>query len=399
MQPSGDRRQPPERGYAGGVSLPSEPVAGARVSTLELFFDLVFVYTVTQVTQLVVHAHQPADDLRAALILGVLWWMYGGYAWLTNNVGTGTLLNRLLLLAGMAGFLMAALAIPEAFGASGVAFGLAYLLITLIHAALFTHAQNSSATAILRIAPFNLISALLLLAAGVLGGAFRWPLWVAAFLVPVLSTLFRRYGAFALQPVHFVERHGLVLIIALGESVVSIGVGAAGLPLDARLVVAAGLALALVAAMWWSYFGRDDARAEHALTRASGARRAWMALAGYGYAFYVLLAGVVLASAGVKQLIAHLGEHARPGAAWTLAGGVALYLLGEGLFRRTTGIGGAAARLLVAPLALLSGLIGPTLGGSWQLLALVLLLTVMLLGERAAARRPARLVAGPGPVG
>ncbi|WP_424952875.1 low temperature requirement protein A [Deinococcus sp.] len=372
------------------MTLAPELTPGSRVSTLELFFDLVFVFTVTQVTGGVAQAHGPTGYGQAALILGVLWWMYGGYAWLTNNVGTDSPLNRLLLLGGMFGFLVAALTIPSAFGAGGLAFGLAYLLVTLIHAALFTHAQNSSALAILRIAPFNLTGALLVILAGILGGPYRLPLWGLAFLLPVASTLFRRYGAFSLSPGHFVERHGLVLIIALGESVVSIGVGAAGLPISARLVLASGLALALVAALWWSYFGggggtSDESRAEHALGRASGEERARMALFAFGYAYLAILAGVVLASAGVKGVIAHLEGHASPQVAWTLAGGAALYLLGESWFRQILGIGRGRGRLLGALLALPTALIGLSMGGLWQLLALVLLLLATLLWERRAA--------------
>lgn len=353
-----------------GVTLTPELTPGSRVSTLELFFDLVFVFTVTQVTQVVAHAHGPAGYAQAALILGLLWWMYGGYAWLTNNVGTDSPLHRLLLLCGMFGFLVAALAIPSAFGAGGVAFGLAYLLVNLIHA------QNSSALAILRIAPFNLGGALLVTLAGVLGGDLRVPLWLLAFLLPVASTLFRRYGAFSLSPQHFVERHGLVLIIALGESVVSIGVGAADLPISARLVLTAGLALALVAALWWSYFGGngiggEEQRAEHALSRANGADRARMALFAFGYAYLMLLAGVVLASAGIKGMVAHLEGHASPQVAWTLSCGVALFLIGESLFRLTLGTGRGRSRLLIGLIA----------GGLWQLLVLL----TMLLAEGRAS--------------
>ena len=369
-----------------GVTLTPELTPGSRVSTLELFFDLVFVFTVTQVTQVVAHAHGPAGYAQAALILGLLWWMYGGYAWLTNNVGTDSPLHRLLLLCGMFGFLVAALAIPSAFGAGGVAFGLAYLLVNLIHAALFTHAQNSSALAILRIAPFNLGGALLVTLAGVLGGDLRVPLWLLAFLLPVASTLFRRYGAFSLSPQHFVERHGLVLIIALGESVVSIGVGAADLPISARLVLTAGLALALVAALWWSYFGGngiggEEQRAEHALSRANGADRARMALFAFGYAYLMLLAGVVLASAGIKGMVAHLEGHASPQVAWTLSCGVALFLIGESLFRLTLGTGRGRSRLLTAVLTLPTALIGLIAGGLWQLLVLL----TMLLAEGRAS--------------
>src|SRR5215213_9063360 len=141
--------------------LMDEQASAARVSTLELFFDLVFVFTITQVSELILHAHNLQEVARAFLVLAIIWWMYGGYAWLTNNVGTAQPLNRMLVLVAMAGFLVMALSVPQAFGRDGLAFGLAYLLVNVIHAALFTRAPNQSAQAIGRIAPFNIGTALL----------------------------------------------------------------------------------------------------------------------------------------------------------------------------------------------------------------------------------------------
>ena len=244
-------------------TLMDEQASAARVSTLELFFDLVFVFTITQVSELILRAHNIQEVARAFLVLAIIWWMYGGYAWLTNNVGTAQPLNRVLVLVAMAGFLVMALSVPQVFGRDGLAFGLAYLLVNVIHAALLTHApDHSSARAIWRIAPFNIGTALLVVIAGLVSPAWNLLFWITAVGVLVAVPLFGKVSGFSVQPAHFVERHGLVLLIALGESVVSIGVGAAGAPVTFELVTAAVLTLALPAALWWSYFDRDDQRAE-----------------------------------------------------------------------------------------------------------------------------------------
>jgi low temperature requirement protein LtrA len=152
-----------------------------RVSTLELFFDLIFVFTVTQVARLVSGAHGAGDLGAAALILTVAWWMYGGYAWLTNNIGTAGLALRLLMLVGMAAYFVMALAIPRAGGDDGFVFGIAFTLVTIVHTVLFMQAPNSSARAILGIAPYNL-------AAAACGRArfdppIRWIGWAAAIAI------------------------------------------------------------------------------------------------------------------------------------------------------------------------------------------------------------------------
>lgn len=173
----------------------TSPQASAdRVSTLELFFDLVFVFTITQVSD---------------LLLALIWWMYGGYAWLTNNVGTTRPLNRVLVLTAMAGFLVMALAVPQAFERDGLAFGLAYLLVNVIHAALFTRAPNQSARAIWRIAPFNISTALLVVLASFVLPTWSWLCWIAAVTVLAVVPFFGKVGGFAVEPAHFVERHGL----------------------------------------------------------------------------------------------------------------------------------------------------------------------------------------------
>jgi low temperature requirement protein LtrA len=364
-----------------------EQASATRVSTLELFFDLVFVFTITQVSELILHAESLPEVARAFLVLAIIWWMYGGYAWLTNNVGTAQPLNRVLVLTAMASFLVMALAVPQAFGRDGLAFGLAYLLVNVIHAALFTRAPDqSSARAIWRIAPFNIGTALLVVIAGLVPPAWNLLFWIAAVGVLVTVPFFGKVSGFAVQPAHFVERHGLVLLIAFGESVVSIGVGAANQPVTLELVTAAVLTLALPAALWWSYFDRDEQHAEHALSRASGGERSRMALYGFGYAQLIMIAGVVVMSAGIKQAIEQLHEAPHSNTSVLLASGIALYLLGDVLFRRTVRIPSSRLRLSMALVSIATIPLGVWAGGLAQIGVLLGILVVMLSWEHAAAK-------------
>ncbi|GAA4014395.1 low temperature requirement protein A [Deinococcus rubellus] len=359
------------------------------VSTLELFLDLVFVFTVTQITSLVVHPHGAVDYLRASLVLLIVWWMYSGYIWLTNNVGTDRTAYRLLMFGGMGGFLLMALSIPHAFGGAGMVFALGYLAVTLIHAGLFKHAPNSSAQAIRGIFGYNLAAALLLLLAALLPGlALAW--WGLAVGVLLLGSAVRRGHGFQLRPAHFAERHGLILIIALGESVVAIGVGAGNSAITWRLALGALLGLALSAALWWSYFSGDDERAARALERAPAETRPHLALRGFGFGHVLMIAGIIGLAAGVKLVVGHLGGAPSALTAWSLAGGVSLYLLGDVLFRQVVGIGRAPTRLVFAMLALLSAPIGLLGGGLLQLAVLVALLVGLLwLEERRDDAQPA----------
>jgi len=356
------------------------------VTSLELFFDLVFVFTITQVSEYLLHAHDARDYAEAFLVLTITWWMYGGYAWLTNNVGTHHPFNRVLLLTAMGGFLVMALATPAAFGRDALVFGLAYLVVNLVHTALFTRAPNESSRAIWRIAPINIGVALLIVGASFLPEEWNWIPWAAAVLILLLLPL-ATAGGFVMEPKHFVERHGLVLLIALGESVVSIGLGALGLPVSGWLLLAALLTLGLVAALWWAYFDRDEARAEHALVRAETRPRSRMGLLAFGYAELVMIGGFVSAAAGIKLVIEHLDETLPLVAAALLAGGVGVYLLGSVAFRVFCGLPAGAARAVAGVLCAASMPLGLTAGGLAQIGGLLALVVVMLVVEKAADRR------------
>jgi low temperature requirement protein LtrA len=352
-----------------------------RVSTLELFFDLVFVFTITQLTGLLARDLTPTGALRVLLIFGVLWWMYGGYAWLTNARTPAELPERLLLVLAMAGFLVIGLSIPQAFTrrGEGVALGLGYLLVVVVHGALYLRLNRN----ILRLAPFNVASALLVIAAGVTLGAAGYALWIAAIALQVLSPLIAHpQGRFSIQPAHFVERHGALLIVAFGESVADIGIGVAGHPVTPALITQAVLGLALAAALWWAYFGvGDDERAEDAMTRADPAARPGLALNAYFYAYIPMLLGIVALAAGVKQVIGQAGP-ARYPACLALAGGVALYLAGDVAFRHALRIGTQRYRAAAAVAALAAAAVGVTLSVAGQIALLTLIVAAALVVER-----------------
>jgi low temperature requirement protein LtrA len=362
------------------------PEEVVSVSTLELFFDLVFVFTITQLTTVLVAEPTVRGAAQVVLMLGVIWWMYGGYAWLTNVVPPTSGDRRLLLLGGMCAFLIVALAIPKAFGDDGVAFGIAYGVVVLVHTVTFTRAASASIVqAVLRLAPFNLTTAALVLAGGIAGGDAQYVLWALAFLCEWLTPLVNDPGDFDISSSHFVERHGLVLIVALGESVVAIGIGAAGLELDAGLAAVAILALLLTACLWWLYFGGDDEAAERALAAAPQPRRPMLAIYSFGYAQLAMLLGVIAAAAGTKKAIGHPFDALEIEPALMLGAGVALFVAAEVGFRLALAIEPRALRALAAALALATIPLGLGVSAAVQIGALAALLAATLALEHRAA--------------
>jgi low temperature requirement protein LtrA len=371
------------------AEVPGQAERVERVSTLELFFDLVFVFTITQLTSVLSDDPTLRGLLRVVLMLGVIFYMYGGYAWLTNAVAADRAARRLLLLGGMAGFLVLALAVPRAFSEGDVAFGVAYVVVVSVHAGLYTRtSETTTIRALLRLAPLNLLGALLVLAAVVVEGTAAYVLWAAAFALEWSTPLLVGIGGFRVGPAHFVERHGLVVIVALGESIVAIGIGAAHLPVDLALASVAVLALLLAACLWWAYFGGDDTRAEHALAAIPEDRRGWVAIQAFGYWHLGMLLGIITLAAGLKDAIGHAFDPLDLAHALMLSGGVAAFLAADVLFRHTLGIGPGRLRALGAALALATiplGLAGSALA---QLAALVAVLSGSLVLEhpRAGAR-------------
>jgi low temperature requirement protein LtrA len=354
-----------EQDAAGDQSAPR------RVTSLELFFDLVFVFTITQLTVLLAGNLSFAQAGRVLLIFAVLF-----------------------------GFLTCALAVPKVFSVDGVAFGLAYILVTAVHSALYALIHRKY---VLSFALPNLAAAGCVAVAGAVKGSGADVFWLAAVLLQQLAPVIsgRVSGDYGdgrarvtenvgeLDPAHFVERHGLLLIIAFGESVVAIGGGAAGTRLDWLLAAGIALALALAATLWWTYFGHDESAAEHALAAASGIRRFRLGMRAYYYSFIPMLLGIAFLAAGLKKAIGHLGDALPIAPAVALAGGVAVFLVGDICFRLSLGISpmffravGAAAVLATIPLAGASAAV--------QLLGLSIVMVLMLVAEENARRSPLR---------
>lgn len=352
-----------------------------RVSTLELFFDLVFVFTITQLTEMMADHPTAATFGNVMLILAVVWWMYSGYAWLTNAVAPNSTTRRTLLLTGMAGFLLMALAVPEAFGDYGWLFGVSYLLVNVVHSALFRLAGPEARQAMRVVTPMNILAALLVLAGGFLPEPYRHLAWIAAPVIQILTGYLHRIEMHSIVAPHFVERHSLVVIIAIGESIIAIGLGFRGVDLGGGAILVAILGLCIAYYLWWYYFARDDERSEHVLAGTSDPRRrARLALHAWGYAHYPMLLGIVVLSAGIKKTVGHAFEELHWGEAIMLGGGVALYLVGHAAFLWQLGLRGVTHRLVAAALVLATIPLGHMLAIA-QLAAIPLLLVVVAMIE------------------
>jgi low temperature requirement protein LtrA len=353
-----------------------------RVSTLELFFDLVFVFTITQLTGVLVDGEGFTAIAQVVVMLLLIWWMYDGYAWLTNAITTDRLRFRLLLIGGMGGFLVVALAGPRAYDGDGLAFALGYLVVNALHAGMFLRGASLSAVRVmLRIAPLNLVAAILVVVGAALGGDAQWVIWsLCCALQWVVTPLITTIEGFDVGIAHFVERHGLVVIVALGESIVVIGAGASGLPIDGGLVLVALLALGLSAALWWTYFADEDA-VEEALHDAPPERRPRLALAGFGYWHYGILLGIVGVAAGLKKAI---GQPYDPLDGWIAVGlavGTALYVVSDVGFRRTFGLVRNHIRVVAAAGALATIPLGTELGAAAQVGSIAALVAAALVAE------------------
>ena len=309
---------------------------GERVTPLELFFDLVFVLAITQCTQLM-SDHPTWDGLgQGILVLGVLWWSWVGYAWLTSVVDPEEGAVRLVIFAAMAGLLTVALCVPEAFGGLALTFAVAYGVVRAMHIALFMLASRDDPGlrhSTLTLAGSTAVGVSLLVAASFLDGIAQGALWALALLLDMGGPFLFGDEGWKLAPGHFAERHGLIIIIALGESIVAIGVGA-DVGLDAGVVAAAVLGIALAAALWWLYFDVVALVAARRLARAAvGREQNAMARDSYSYIHLVLVAGIVLVALGLKKTLGHVEDPLHTVPAFALLGGVALYLLGHVAFR------------------------------------------------------------------
>jgi low temperature requirement protein LtrA len=331
---AGAGRRRPHRPHAPHLSAVHRE--GERVTPLELFFDLVFVLAITECTTLMAHHPTWAGLGQGLLVLGVLWWAWASYAWLTSVIDPEAGAVRLVFFAAMAAMLIAAIAVPEAFGDLALVFALAIGFFRVAHIALFTIASADDEN--LRRSTIGLgistaVAVTILVIASFFDGVPQAALWVLALALDFGGPYFFGEEGWQLVPGHFAERHGLIVIIALGESIVEIGTGAAG-HLDFGIGVAAVLGVGVAAALWWVYFdvvalvsARRLAEAEPGPVQNSLARDS------YTYLHLLLVAGIVLVAFGLEEVLAHTDEHLHRETAFGLCGGLALYLLGLVAFR------------------------------------------------------------------
>ena len=363
-----------------------------QVTPLELFFDLVMVFAFTQVTGFLAQDPTWGGVLRGMLVLVALWQAWSVYAWLTSSLDVDEGGVRLTMLAAMATMLFVALAVPGAFGDDAILFACAYLLVRLLHLVLcfiVSRDDADSRGALLRFAPTAIVAVSLLVLASFLEGNARIAVWAIALAVDFLGPVVIGMGrGWRLAAEHFAERHGLIILIALGESIVAIGIGA-GPNLDTGALTAAGLGIVLVSALWWLYFDVAAIFARRRLVASSGIERTRIARDAYGYLHLPMVAGIVLLAFGVETTL-HDVDHsllAVPAAA--LCGGTAVYLLGHIAFLyRTTGrifrrrTMGAGAMLALIPVA--------TLVSALAALALVSAVCVLVVAWEALRYRADR---------
>jgi low temperature requirement protein LtrA len=344
----------------------------ATVTPLELFFDLVFVFALTQVTAFMADELSWQGILRGALVLMLLWWAWTGYAWLANVASAEERPIKLAILSGMSAMFVLALCIPEAFddapgGLDGpVVLAICYLLFRLMHLVMFLIISREDPrlrSQVYRFAPSVIASGAVLLVASQFEGWLQTALWVLALVADYIGTALGGFSGWRVpSPGHFSERHGLIVIVALGESIVAIGVGVAKEPISWVIIAASVLGLLLSSAMWWAYFDVSALLGEHALATEPQETRARLARNAYSFAHAPLALGIILVAFGLKEVLVYVSDSSHHSltdplprvALAALVGGVVLYLLGHVVFKWLTVQTVSVVRLVAAAVLLLA---------------------------------------------
>jgi low temperature requirement protein LtrA len=307
-----------------------------RVTPLELFFDLVFVLALTQCTALMAREGSWQGLVRGLLVLGILWWSWVGYAWLTSVVDPEEGTVRLVMFAAMAALLVCALCVPRAFDSSAGLFAGAYAVVRIAHIGLFMLASRDDPPlrqSVVGLAVGTAIGIGLLIAAAFTDRLVQGALWALALLLDAGGPYVFGSEGWKLVPRHFAERHGLIVIIALGESIVAIGANA-NQTVDAGTATAAVVGIVVAAALWWLYFDVVALVAARRLENAEeGRERNAVARDSFSYLHFPMVAGIVLIAFGIKKTLAHVGAELYVVPAAALLGGAALYLLAHVAFR------------------------------------------------------------------
>lgn len=383
------------------IRPPATSQSASRVTTFELFFDLVYVFAFTQVSRLMAETHSAIGILQALIILSLMWWTWVGYSWISNQASADQPFLRTVMTLAMIAVFIAALTIPEAYedlegGWNGpVVFATAYAAVRIIHVTLYlvVAREDSGVRRQLLIFLIALIPAVTLIFVGaLLGGQAQLWLWLAGMIYDlgatwVGSALGRGWRLPSAE--HWAERHGLVVILALGESIVAIGVGVAREPVDPFIMLGAAASVVLSVLLWWSYFARLAAAGEHALTTRDEYARARLGADAYSYAHFVIIAGIIVTALGIEDAMKHVGDAEPFGwfGATALGAGIAMFAAGTVVFALLVGVRRPIMRAVEA-VVLLAAL--PVLAVVPPLAALVIAVTLtgaIALTESALHRR------------
>ena len=360
-----------------------------RVTSLELFFDLVFVFAVTQVTTMLASDSSALGALRGLLVLAAIWWAWTAYAWLTNSANADRIGVRVSLLAAMGAMLVVSLSLPEAFGSAALVFAGSLFAVRIAHLLLFFLTAHTKALkkAVFLLAPGVVLGGSLLLIAAFAHGGVKLALWIFALAFDYAAPLLGGTAGWHVSPAHFAERHGLIVIIALGEAIISLGIGAAGLPIGAGLVASSITGLLCAACLWWVYFDLAIVFGERKLTELRGEQRNRMARDSYSYLHLPIIVGIVLFAFGAKKTLAHFDEPLAGLGAIGLGLGPALVLVTLSVLRKRH-VGRHNRVRLVAALAcvLVVGLVA-RISALWAICGLATVLVGVIVSEAVWSRK------------
>ena len=358
-----------------------------KTSYIELFFDLVFVFAFTQVTALILEDTTVEGFARAALVLAMVWWAWSAYAWMTNAIDIENTVTRLIIFAAMAAGFFMALAVPDAFQDEAAWFAVAYFVVRVLNSTLYMWGVRHDAgqlRAIARLSPWFLVAALVALAGGFVDPDYRAWVWLASLVIDVVGTLTVARLEWRLSPSHFAERFALIVIIALGESIVAIGIGTSALARDTTYALSVVVAFAGVAALWWAYFDFTAVAAERALRRASPQARGPLARDIFTYFHYPIVLGIIFYAVAAKKTLEHPLDPLSEAGRWALGLGVAIFLCGFALMRFRVIRRIAWERLAAAAVVLV---LAVTLDGIDAIVTLGVVIVVLLLSVAVETAR------------
>jgi low temperature requirement protein LtrA len=361
------------------IQEPTEAEEERKTSYLELFFDLVFVFAFTQVTALILEDTSVQGFLRSALVLAMVWWAWSAYAWMTNAIDIENAVTRLIMFTAMAAGFFMALAVPDAFQDEAAWFAVAYFVVRVLQTALYAWGVRDdpgNLRAVLRLAPWFLLAALVALVGGFVDPDYRAWVWLASLVIDVVGTLTVARAEWHVSPSHFAERFALIVIIALGESIVAIGIGPSLLERDATYALSVVVAFVGVAALWWAYFDFTAMAAERSLRRASPAARGPLARDAFTYFHYPIVLGIIFYAVAAKKTLEHPVDPLPDAGRWALGLGIAIFLCGFALMRFRVVRRVAWERIAAAAVALL---VAVALDGADAIVTLGVAIVVLVL--------------------